>query len=144
MKFRRGLFCWFFSYLRSSFAQQKGVDVELVRAAFPYGKIDAPKIVRGGMRWHSGIIIPELGKSWKRKSLSSLYLDCAINLLAMTGCCADYCANHMHKVKDVFTPFPGDPPPDKEIDAETSDDEDAPVTCNDEAIAAVAAVRVGY
>lgn len=28
---------------------------------FPYGKIDKPKIVHGGMRWHSGIIIPELG-----------------------------------------------------------------------------------
>ena len=38
----------------------------------------------------------------------------------------------------------GDPPPDKVIDAETSDDEDAPITSNDEFIAAVAAVRVGY
>ena len=38
----------------------------------------------------------------------------------------------------------GDPPPEKEVGAETSDDEDAPVTCNDESFAAVAAVRVGY
>lgn len=40
----------------------------------------------------------------------------------------------------------GDPPPEKEVGAETSDDEDkdAPVECNDEAFAAVAAVRVGY
>lgn len=38
----------------------------------------------------------------------------------------------------------GDPPPDKQIEAETSDDEDAPVTSNDEFIAVVAAVRVGY
>ncbi len=38
----------------------------------------------------------------------------------------------------------GDPPPEKEIGAETSDEEDAPVTCNDESFAAVAAVRVGY
>ncbi|BDA44156.1 hypothetical protein COCOBI_05-3400 [Coccomyxa sp. Obi] len=77
---------------------QKGVDLVVVRSVFPYGKIEAPKIVRGGLRWHSGIIIPELG----------------------------------------------DPPPGKEIGAETSDDEDAPVTCNDESFAAVAAVRVGY
>ncbi|CAL8470138.1 g9680 [Coccomyxa elongata] len=80
------------------FAQQKGVDLDIVRSVFPYGKIETPKIVRGGLRWHSGIIIPELG----------------------------------------------DPPPEKEIGAETSDEEDAPVTCNDESFAAVAAVRVGY
>jgi hypothetical protein len=36
--------------------------MELLRAAFPYGKIDDPKIVHGGLRWHSGIIVPELGK----------------------------------------------------------------------------------
>lgn len=44
----------------------------------------------------------------------------------------------------MSVPNAGDPPPEKEIDAETSDDEDAPITCNDEAFAAVAAVRVGY
>ncbi|EIE25912.1 hypothetical protein COCSUDRAFT_60922 [Coccomyxa subellipsoidea C-169] len=77
---------------------QKGVDVDIVKKVFPYGKIDDPKIVKGGLRWHSGIIIPELG----------------------------------------------DPPPEMEFNAETSDDEDAPVTCNDESLAAVAAVRVGY
>ena len=38
----------------------------------------------------------------------------------------------------------GDPDPEKEIDAETSNDEDAPVTCNDESLAAIAAIRIGY
>ncbi len=38
----------------------------------------------------------------------------------------------------------GDPPPERKIDADTSDDEDAPITSNDESFAAVAAIRVGY
>lgn len=35
--------------------------MDTVKKAFPYGKIETPKVVRGGLRWHSGIIIPELG-----------------------------------------------------------------------------------
>ena len=38
----------------------------------------------------------------------------------------------------------GDPPPSEQIEADTSDDEDAPITSNDELFAAVAAVRLGY
>ena len=36
------------------------VDVEEVKKAFPYGNVDV-KVVPGGLRWHSGIIMPELG-----------------------------------------------------------------------------------
>ena len=46
---------------RYNVAQQRGVDLDIVRSVFPYGKIETPKIVRGGLRWHSGIIIPDLG-----------------------------------------------------------------------------------
>lgn len=38
----------------------------------------------------------------------------------------------------------GDPPPDAHVDAETSDDEEAPQTCHDEMLLAVASIRVGY
>ncbi|CAK0772863.1 hypothetical protein CVIRNUC_004007 [Coccomyxa viridis] len=62
------------------------------------GKVDEPKVVRGGLRWHSGIIAPKLG----------------------------------------------DPPPDVQIEAETSDDEDAQLTCHDEMLLAIASIRVGY
>ncbi|CAL5218651.1 g354 [Coccomyxa viridis] len=62
------------------------------------GKVDEPKLVGGGLRWHSGIIAPKMG----------------------------------------------DPPPDAQVDAETSDDEEAPQTCHDEMLLAVASIRVGY
>ena len=38
----------------------------------------------------------------------------------------------------------GDPPPQARLNAETSDDEDAPQTCHDEMLLAVASIRVGY
>ena len=38
----------------------------------------------------------------------------------------------------------GDPPPDVQIEAETSDDEDAQLTCHDEMLLAIASIRVGY
>ena len=38
----------------------------------------------------------------------------------------------------------GDPSPKEQIEAETSDDEDAEITSNDELMVAVAAIRVGY
>ena len=38
----------------------------------------------------------------------------------------------------------GDPSPKEQIEAESSDDEDAEITSNDELMVAVAAVRVGY
>ena len=38
----------------------------------------------------------------------------------------------------------GDPSPKEQIEAETSDDEEAEITSNDELMVAVAAIRVGY
>ena len=40
---------------------QKGVDKARVAKAFPYGKVEV-KVVGGGLRWHSGIVAPKLGK----------------------------------------------------------------------------------
>jgi len=75
----------------------KGVDKEKVAKSFPYGNVEV-KVVGGGLRWHSGIIVPKLG----------------------------------------------DPSPKEQIEAETSDDEEAEITSNDELMVAVAAIRVGY
>lgn len=36
------------------------VDVETVKKAFPYGNVEI-KVVHGGLRWHSGIILPGMG-----------------------------------------------------------------------------------
>ncbi len=36
------------------------VDVEEIKKAFPYGNVEI-KIVHGGLRWHSGIILPGMG-----------------------------------------------------------------------------------
>ncbi len=52
--------------------------------------------------------------------------------------------SRMLEVMPVYVVCTGDPDPEKEIGAETSDDEDAPVTCNDESFAAIAAIRIGY
>lgn len=38
------------------------MDVEAVKKEFIWGKVEPSKIVRGGLRWHSGLIIPELGR----------------------------------------------------------------------------------
>ncbi len=37
------------------------MDIAAVEKEFIWGKVDPPKIVHGGLRWHSGLIIPELG-----------------------------------------------------------------------------------
>ena len=53
----------------------------------------------------------------------------------------------MHRLKKgthVACALAGDPPPDVQIEAETSDDEDAPLTCHDEMLLAIASIRVGY
>lgn len=60
---------------------------------------------------------------------------------------AAFCFVAMDQNKDEDTSLhgcAGDPPPERKIDADTSDDEDAPITSNDESFAAVAAIRVGY
>ncbi|CAK0772853.1 hypothetical protein CVIRNUC_004006 [Coccomyxa viridis] len=44
----------------------------------------------------------------------------------------------------IVAPKLGDPSPNEKIEAESSDDEDAKITSNDELIVAVAAVRIGY
>ena len=53
----------------------------------------------------------------------------------------------MHRLKKhvyVDHACAGDPPPDVQIEAETSDDEDAQLTCHDEMLLAIASIRVGY
>ncbi len=67
-------------------AQQKGVDVDIVKKVFPYGKIDDPKIVKGGLRWHSGIIIPELDASWERTNNNCS--ACPLSLTTNRSSCA--------------------------------------------------------
>lgn len=74
-----------------------GVDVNAVKEVIPYSSVEV-KVVGGGLRWHSGIVVPKLG----------------------------------------------DPKPDANIEADTSDDEDATITTPDEMQVAVAAVRVGW
>ena len=36
------------------------MDVEEVKKAFPYGNVEI-KVVHGGLRWHSGVILPGMG-----------------------------------------------------------------------------------
>ena len=58
---------------------QKGVDKEKVAKSFPYGNVEV-KVVGGGLRWHSGVIVPKLGKF-------------SLNLAAFLGLCGldTYC-----------------------------------------------------
>ena len=37
------------------------VDIEEVKKAFTYGKDVEIKVVHGGLRWHSGLILPGMG-----------------------------------------------------------------------------------
>ncbi|KAK9817367.1 hypothetical protein WJX74_005870 [Apatococcus lobatus] len=36
------------------------VNIEAVKSSFPYGDVEV-KVVPGGLRWHSGVIMPEMG-----------------------------------------------------------------------------------
>jgi Conserved hypothetical protein (Lin0512_fam) len=61
-------------------AAQDSVDVEQVKAVFPYGSVHV-EVVEGGLRASSGIAIAELG-AWRQQAL-----DMRLKLLTWSCCC---------------------------------------------------------
>jgi Conserved hypothetical protein (Lin0512_fam) len=50
---------------------QKGVDVEQIKKAFPYGNVTV-KVVPGGLRSHAGIVFPKSGRSLFLSSVAKM------------------------------------------------------------------------
>ena len=128
--------CLFFSYTHDILhPAQKGVDMDEVKKNSYLKHYPSPevKVVHGGLRWHSGIVAPGLGMLIFH--LHEIH-RCDVGAGFLTLQRQHPTSRHAHVA--------GDPSPSEHIEAETSDDEDAPITSNDELFAAVAAVRLGY